>query len=168
MTHSNPKRSRLLNLVQTQFPAHSARRKEAKRFAKFATVGAAGFITHFTLLNLLIQLARFPHAFANPFGFAAAVLQNFALNRRWTYPESRSHNALGQLARFVLVSIVGLGINQMIFLTVHNWLEPTWVSLMGEQKLGDLISYNFALLVAVGMVMIWNFGVNRLWTYRGI
>jgi len=31
-----------------------------------------------------------------------------------------------------------------------------------------LISYNFALLVAVGMVMIWNFGVNRLWTYRGI
>ena len=96
------------------------------------------------------------------------MLQNFALNRRWTYPESRSHNALGQLARFVLVSLVGLGINQMIFLTIHNWLEPTWVSLMGEQKLGDLISYNFALLVAVGMVMIWNFGVNRLWTYRGI
>jgi len=157
-----------VNLVQTRLLNRPQRRKEVKRFAKFATVGFAGAITHFTLLNLLIQAARFPLILANPFGFGAAVLQNFTLNRRWTYPESRSHNALGQLLRFMIVSVIGLGINQLIVLTVHGWLEPTWVTLIGQKRLGDLVSYNFALVVAVGVVMIWNFGVNRLWTYRGI
>ncbi len=123
---------------------------------------------HFTLLNVLVQVARFPTALANPIGFSVAVLQNFVLNRRWTYPESRDQNAFAQLSRFMLVSLGGLGINQAIFITVQRWLEPTWITWTGQQHLGHLLSYNFAWVAAVGIVMVWNFGVNRLWTYRGI
>ena len=141
---------------------------EVKRFARFATVGVAGAITHFTLLNVLIQFVRLPSALANPIGFTIAVLQNFALNRRWTYPESRDRHPGGQLLQFALVSAIGLGLNQLIFLAVQRRVEPIWIAWVGQQHLGHLLSYNFAWAAAVGIVMIWNFGVNRLWTYRGI
>src|SRR5262245_31587522 len=89
-------------------------KKEVKRFVKFALVGAAGSITDFAVLNFLVLVAGFPLILANACSFSAAVLQNFFLNRRWTFPESRERHASGQIARFALVSIVGLGINQVV------------------------------------------------------
>ena len=62
--------------------------KEIRRFLKFATVGAAGSVTDFAVLNILIQVFGFPLAIANLFSFTAAVIQNFILNRIWTFPES--------------------------------------------------------------------------------
>jgi putative flippase GtrA len=143
-------------------------RKEVKRFAKFATVGAAGAITHFTLLNLLVQIVGLAERTANPIGFSAAVLQNFFLNRRWTFPESQQRHAARQLVQFAIVSIIGLLINQLVFVTVHGLLEPTWIRLIGQERLGHALSYNFALAVAIGVVLFWNFAANRLWTYRGL
>jgi putative flippase GtrA len=143
-------------------------RKEVKRFAKFATVGAAGAFTHFTIVNVLVQLVGLAERTANPFGFAAAVIQNFALNRRWTFPESRQRHAGRQLVQFVIVSVVGLMINQIVFVIVHHLLEPYWIALLGQERLGHALSYNFALAVAIGVVLFWNFTANRLWTYRGL
>ena len=59
-----------------------AKRGEVKRFAKFATVGAAGAVTHFTIFNILLQILRLSTYVSNTFGFVAAVLQNFFLKRR--------------------------------------------------------------------------------------
>jgi len=30
------------------------------------------------------------------------------------------------------------------------------------------LSYNLAKAFAIGVVLFWNFGVNRIWTYKGI
>jgi putative flippase GtrA len=30
------------------------------------------------------------------------------------------------------------------------------------------LSYNLAKAFAIGVVLFWNFGINRIWTYRGI
>ena len=32
----------------------------------------------------------------------------------------------------------------------------------------DRMSYNLAKAFAIGVVLFWNFGVNRIWTYKGI
>jgi len=142
-------------------------KKEVKRFAKFAIVGAAGSITDFTVLNVLVQVFGSSLVVANTFSFIAAVIQNFTLNRLWTFPESQSRRAGGQLLQFVGVSIVGLGINQLVFLSIHHALEAMWISALG-QDLGFIVSYNFAKLFAIGVVLFWNFSANRLWTYRGL
>lgn len=142
-------------------------RKEVKRFVKFAIVGAAGSITDFTVLNLLVQFAGAPLALANTVSFIAAVMQNFSLNRRWTFPESRERHASGQLAQFVIVSIIGLGLNQLVFLTLHHFWEAYWIGAYGPNT-GFTISYNIAKLFAIGVVLFWNFTANRLWTYRGL
>jgi putative flippase GtrA len=148
---------------------HLARsnRKEVKRFVKFAIVGAAGSITDFAVLNLLIQFAGFHLAVANTCSFVAAVMQNFALNRVWTFPESRGRHASGQLAQFAMVSLVGYGINQLVFLTLHHLWDDYWMAHFGADT-GFTVSYNVAKLFAIGVVLFWNFTANRLWTYRGL
>ena len=142
--------------------------REVKRFAKFAIVGAAGSVTDFTVLNVLVQLFGFKPVWANIFSFAAAVVQNFLLNRRWTFPESKQRQAGRQLVQFALVSLIGLGINTLILATVDHLLINFWTHLVGHEHLGFTISYNFAKLVAIGVVLFWNFAGNRLWTYRGL
>jgi putative flippase GtrA len=145
----------------------STNRKEVKRFIKFAIVGGAGSITDFTVLNFLIQVFGFPLYLANTFSFTAAVVQNFSFNRRWTFPESRTRQAGGQLAQFAIVSIIGLGLNQLVFLSIHHALEQYWLNTLGA-TVGFIVSYNFAKLFAIGCVLFWNFTINRLWTYRGL
>lgn len=133
-------------------------RKEVGRFLRFLVVGAVGTVVDFGTLNLLIQLFGFPKVWANTCSFSAAVCSNFLWNRLWTYPETRSDPILPQLTQFILVNIVGLGINQAIFLSLDYWLFTGW---------GPL-GYNLAKAIATGVVLFWNFGANRLWTYRHV
>ena len=149
-------------------PPGSRRRKETKRFVKFAFVGALGAVTDVTILNLLIVFAGFPSNLANGTGFCAAVLQNFLLNRWWTYPESRIGNSRLQMAKFALVSVVGLGINQLVFGFSDELLRPYWIDWLSSAELGFTLSYNSAKLFAIGVVMFWNFAANRLWTFKGL
>jgi putative flippase GtrA len=156
-----------LNFAQV-IPLKGRKRKEAKRFAKFATVGALGALTDFAVLNGLILLAGLLEEAANAFSFTAAVAQNFTLNRLWTFPESQSRNLRRQMFQFALVSIVGLGINTLIFSFIHRSLEPHWIAWLDNSTTGHIASYNFAKLFAIGVVLFWNFTINRLWTYRGL
>lgn len=142
-------------------------RKEVKRFVKFAIVGAAGSVTDFVVLNLLVQLFGLPLALSNTISFVAAVMQNFTLNRLWTFPESRERHASGQLAQFAMVSLVGYGLNQLVFLSLHHLWEGYWMAYFGADA-GFVASYNVAKLFAIGVVLFWNFTANRLWTYRGL
>ncbi len=142
--------------------------REVKRFAKFAIVGAAGSVTDFTVLNVLVQLFGFRPVFANVFSFSAAVIQNFFLNRTWTFPESKQRQAGRQLAQFVLISLIGWGINTLILAAVDHLLIDFWIRLVGHEHWGFTISYNFAKLFSIGVVLFWNFAGNRLLTYRGL
>lgn len=142
--------------------------KELKRFLKFATVGAIGAITDITVLNILVQLFSVSSAPAKAVGFCAAVVQNFYLNQRWTFPESQERNTRNQLFKFGVVSLVGLGINMLVFLAVDSFLKSYWQMMIEDPDLAFFVSYNFATLCAIGVVLFWNFTANRFWTYRGL
>ena len=95
---------------------------------------------------------------ANTFSFSAAVLSNFTWNRLWTFPESRSRAIAPQLGQFLLVNLVGYGINQAIFLSLDHYVFADW----------GAWGYNLSKAIAIGVVLFWNFGINRIWTYKGI
>ena len=133
-------------------------RKEVGRFLTFSVVGTIGAVVDFGTLNLLILLLGMAKVWANTCSFSAAVCSNFLWNRLWTYPETRGNPILPQLTQFILVNIVGLGINQAIFLSLDRWMFAGW---------GPL-GYNLAKVIATGVVLFWNFGVNRAWTYRHV
>ena len=133
-------------------------RRELVRFAKFATVGIIGTVVDFSILNLLILSFGLSKFWANTASFTAAVLSNFIWNRLWTFPESRERSLVPQLVQFALVSLGGYVINQLIFLGLDGLLLNAWGTL----------GYNLAKAIATIVVLFWNFGINRVWTYRGI
>jgi len=87
------------------------------------------------------------------------VLSNFTWNRLWTFPESRQRPLIPQLAQFALVNVIGLAINNLVLWVVYN-LVKSFVP--------DPFDYNLAKVTAIGIVLFWNYGINRLWTYKGI
>ncbi len=134
-------------------------RKEVERFVKFAIVGGIGAVVDFSVLNLLVLLAGLAPVWANLFSVSAAITSNFIWNRLWTFPESRQRPFMTQFGQFVLVSFSGLLINQLLFVTALHFVSPTvphpW-------------DYNLSKAVAIGLVLFWNFGMNRIWTFRGL
>ncbi len=142
----------LVNIYQT-------RPKEVSRFVKFALVGALGAIIDLGLLNLMRGFFGWDLIWANTLSVSVAILSNFTWNRLWTYPESRTRKKRKQLPQFTVVNLVGLIINNLIVVG----LDALLVAHVGEPW-----SYNIAKVIAIGVVLFWNFGINRLWTYRGL
>jgi len=150
--------------------------KELERFIKFAIVGAIGAVVDFIVLNIMkilfermglgvgwdigldpnqIQLIA-----ANTISFTTAVISNFTWNRLWTFPESRERPLVPQLLQFATVNVLGLIINTFILVTMDHYVF--------SQFFDHRLSYNLAKAFAIGVVLFWNFGVNRVWTYKGI
>jgi len=129
------------------------------RFVKFAAVGALGALIDFVLLNVMHKVFGWPLLWANTFSVSVAILSNFTWNRLWTYPESRSRRKRKQLPQFALINLIGLGINNLIVVGL---------SAVFGQFIPDPWDYNLAKAIAIGVVLFWNFGANRVWTYRGL
>lgn len=150
--------------------------KRIERFFKFAVVGAIGAVVDFLVLNIMkltfeaVQLgegwdvAMQPHQIqlvaANAISFSAAVLSNFTWNRLWTFPESRERPLVTQLIQFAIVNVLGLVINTVILVVMDRYVFQIFFD--------ERLSYNLAKAIAIGVVLFWNFGINLLWTYRGI
>jgi putative flippase GtrA len=153
-------------------------RREMSRFFKFAVVGTIGAVVDFGTFNLLLSVLHVPYLVAGGISFTFAVASNFLFNRYWTYPDSRSKPVVRQAVQFTLVNTVGLMIRTPVLalaetpmIRLAQWLISSasasipaltgWASSMDSSLLGR----NFALALAVIIVLFWNFGINRIWTY---
>ncbi len=143
--------------------------KERNRFFKFALVGTLGAAIDFVVMNLLSHLTNMSLVYAGTISFICAVCSNFIWNRFWTYPESRSRPLLHQLGMFFLVNTAGVAIR---IPTLHYVEPPVLRFFEGvfhtSTKTAEFYANNITLAAAVGIVMIWNFFVNRYWTYNDI
>jgi putative flippase GtrA len=147
--------------------------KERSRFLRFAMVGVIGALVDFGTFNLLNGLFGILAVFAQGFSFLAAVLSNFTWNRYWTYPDSRSKKISKQLIQFAVVSMIGLAIRTPIFIFTEVPLTRlfTWAGhnlRLFPVSWAQFLGHNGALAVAVLAVMMWNFFINRNWTYNDI
>jgi dolichol-phosphate mannosyltransferase len=131
--------------------------KELQRFTRFLTVGAVGTFLDFSLLSLL-KAFGFPTLLANSLSFSAGVANNFTWNRLWTFSDTKQADWQQQFSQFVLVSLVGLALNNAILLL----LEFPLGNLLGQPELG----YLPAKVIATGLVVFWNYFANRHWTFR--
>ena len=146
-----------------------AANKERVRFLKFATVGALGAAIDFGVMNLMTHLFGMELVYAGTISFLCAVVSNFTLNRYWTYPDSRSRHFLHQLGMFFLVNAAGIAFR---IPTLH-FVEPLMERLFESaghlsRTQSQLLAKNATLAFAIGVVMIWNFFINRYWTYNDI
>lgn len=143
--------------------------KERERFLKFAAVGVIGAVIDFGVMNLLTQAASMNLVTAGTISFICAVISNFIWNRYWTYPNSRSRPIAHQLVMFFVVNTAGVAIR----IPILHFVEPPMINVMESANLSgaflpEFLARNLTLAVAVGTVMLWNFFVNRYWTYNDV
>lgn len=144
-------------------------RREQKRFAKFAIVGAIGAVVDFLVFNFFFKFLGLLPLISQALSFAAAVTSNFILNRYWTFHDSRSKRLHIQAGQYVLVNFVGLLIRTPIF----NGFAVLFGRLLGARPLpfgvtAYWLSHNLALAGAIGVVLLWNYFINRKWTFGDV
>ena len=142
---------------------------ERTRFLKFMAVGVIGAVVDFGIMNLFSKLFGMSLVWAATISFICAVISNFLWNRYWTYPDSRSRPIARQLVMFFVVKVVGYIIRVLILL----YLEKPILRLFERLSLNipvspEFLAKNLILAIAVGIVMLWNFFVNRYWTYNDV
>lgn len=119
------------------------------QLAKFAAVGASGYVVNLTVYALLLRAAGLHYLAAAACSFLVAVTNNYAWNRLWTFRDRRGHVAY-QGMRFLAVSLAALGTN-LAFLGL--------LVALGVDKIP-------AQALAIALVTPLNFVGNKLWSFR--
>ena len=126
----------------------STGRSVSNKFIRFAGVGVFGTAAHYLVLVLMVESLGARPVFASCAGFLVGALVNYSLNYRFTFQSNRRHRKA--LPRFYLVATVGFILNAVIMM----WLA---------EKLG--LPYILAQITATGLVLVWGFTANSLWTF---
>jgi putative flippase GtrA len=120
------------------------------KFVKFCAVGFSGMGIDFGTTWLLKEKAGVNKYIANSTGFILAASSNYIWNRLWTF-QSESDQIVTEYISFITISIIGLGINNLVVYLFSDKLK---------------FNFYFSKLIAVGVVTIWNFIMNYLITFR--
>jgi putative flippase GtrA len=120
-----------------------------EQLAKFCVVGGVGYLVNLAAYTVLLDGFDFHYIPAAIGSFLVAVTNNYALNRIWTFRESRGHVA-AQGWRFLVVSTVSLVANLAV------------LQLMVAAGVGKIV----AQAVAIILVTPLNFVGNKLWSFR--
>lgn len=133
--------------------------RESGRFLKFLVVGTAAFLVDIGSLSAFVLFFGVNPTVAKGLAFVLAVFASFIGNHFWTYRDSHSRRFARQLFVFSCVSLVGLGINLLVFYPTHAIVLRLW------GKLPALYAAEFS---AVGVSLVWNFVANRFITYGDV
>ncbi|MCC6410927.1 MAG: GtrA family protein [Saprospiraceae bacterium] len=120
------------------------------KFLKFGVVGASGVVVDFGITWICREKLRLNQYLANSLGFALAVVNNYVLNRIWTF-NSEDPAIATQFGKFLIAAMIGLAINNgIIYVLNERFKVPFYVS----------------KLIATGVVTIWNFWANYTYTFK--
>jgi putative flippase GtrA len=120
------------------------------QLVRFGLVGGVGFVVNVAVYALFVHSVGVDYHVANVIAWLVAVMNNFVLNRHWTF-DARSGRAHAQAIRFLLVSLVAEACS-LLLLTL--FVEVADVAKVPAQ----------ALAVAGSMPL--NFLGNKLWSFR--
>jgi len=129
-----------------------------RQIAKFGVVGACAFVIDVSLFNILLYAGDSPLLVGQPLwakvtSSAVATVASWLGNRFWTFRYTRRPQALRELALFIVMCTIGLGLSLLCLAISHY-------ALGFQSALADNIAANVVGL-AVGTTF-------RFWAYRKI
>lgn len=135
----------------------------AKTLVKFSLVGVVGTLVDFFFYKVFINYLHFNPATSKGFSTEVAIINNFMLNNYWTFRYRKTKtNAWQKLGIFNLVSLGGLIIGVLIVKFLHMTYGDGFINLFGRP-----VAYNnFYFFATIPPVMLWNFTINHLITWR--
>ena len=124
-----------------------------RQFVKFSLVGVTNtawdFFLFFGLKNGWFGF-RLHYLLANSIAFLVSVTNSYILNKRWTFRHTDPRHAL-LFSRFLTVNLVTLALYEGLLYVLVDHLH---LAMLG------------AKILAVVVVTLWNFFMNKYWTFR--
>jgi dolichol-phosphate mannosyltransferase len=120
------------------------------QLVRFGVVGAVGFIVNLAVYALFVHPLGVDYHVAAVAAWLVAVVNNFVLNRHWTF-DARDGVARFQAMRFLVVSVGAFAVS-LVLLTL--FVEDAGIAKVPAQAL------------AVGAATPLNFLGNKLWSFR--
>lgn len=120
------------------------------KFFKFGLVGFSGLIIDFSITWFCKEKMLLNKYLSNSLGFLFGVVNNYFLNKYFTFQNNDSHLAT-QFLSFLIISIIGFLLNtSFLYLLQKN----------------NKINFYVCKAIVTIIVFVWNFTANSLYTFK--
>ena len=87
------------------------------QLVRFGAVGAIGYVVNLAVFAACVHLIGIDYHLSAVIAWAVSVLNNFWLNRHWTFSAKQDHPVL-QAIRFFAVSLVAFGFTYVVLVVL--------------------------------------------------
>jgi putative flippase GtrA len=123
----------------------------AGQLARYLVVGAVAFGVDVSVLIGLTELLHWHYLSSAAAGFCCGLVTNYLLSITWVFRARALSDWRAEFAVFATIGIVGLGWNELLMYGGTDWLG---------------LDYRISKLIAVALVLIWNFGMRKILLFR--
>ena len=122
-------------------------KKLIEQLMKFGIVGVICFGIDYGLMILLTEICGISYLVSSGISFFVSVMVNYTLSLKFVFETDKDNNKVVEFLIFIILSVVGLGINQVLM----------WVCV---DKLH--VYYMISKIGVTGVVMVYNFITRKL------
>lgn len=123
-----------------------------QQITRFAVVGGSAFLIDYGIMILLTELCGINYLISSAISFTVSVIYNYLLSVHWVFNVTEDRSQKQDFAVFIVLSVIGLGINQLIM----------WVCVDKLQ-----IFYMISKIGATAIVMVYNFITRKIFLENG-
>lgn len=135
-----------------------------KLFAQIIKFGAVGFLCFFIDYAIMVGLTEFagiPSLISSGCSYTISTVVNYILSVTVVFDADKEANKMVQFVVFVVLSLIGLGINQLCM-----WGGTAWLEQLMEQSRSLAAYARYAYMVvkifATAVVMVYNFITRKI------
>lgn len=131
---------------------------------KFGMVGVICFFIDYVIgivvLNIILKLGgsqyfELASMAGSALGFTVSVIINYILSFKFVFERKEDLNRRAEFVVFIVLSVIGLGLNQLI---IWVCVGPLYGSIELLRRLLDYnLAYTGAKVIATAVVMVYNF-----------
>ncbi len=136
--------------------------KTSIQFFRYCFVGGLAFIVDYGIMVLLVEAFALHAVLASAIAFILGLIVNYLLSTLWIFKKSRIKNRLMEFVGFVVIGLIGLGINAAIIWFFQDYLA-VWnsIPILPQDKY-----YALGKIVSTGIVFLWNFFARKLMLFK--
>ena len=120
------------------------------QLGRFAAVGASGYLVNLVAFAVCVHLLGIDYRLSAVIAYVVSVVNNFWLNRHWTFGAKQEHPML-QAIRFFAVSLVTFGFTYVVL-----------ISLVGDAGMPKVVAQAIAIVAGTPLSFIG----QKLWSFK--
>ena len=126
----------------------SINKNTLRQFIFFSVIGGIGTLAHYMVLIGLVEGFTYSPTLASLIGAIVGACINYILNYKFTFQSQQAHKTT--MTRFMIIATLGAGLNTLLMYLFTEAL---------------LVQYLLAQVITTVIVLLWNFIMNKCWTF---